>query len=162
MLYTKFQGHLPLESFTIYGHGGHLGHVTWTIWSNVCFPIPWRCSTWNLASINQKVSEKMLFENVEYSMTLDKGQWMTFDIHKTELSKLLISCLTAVKKHLIKYYDTCYERDGINPFLSIKISNEVLNKLKSKDFKASTLSTYDFSTLYTMLPHHLMKDKLLI
>ena len=34
MLYTKFQGHRPLESknilkdFNIYGHGGHLGHMT--------------------------------------------------------------------------------------------------------------------------------------
>ena len=34
----------------------------------------------------------------------------------TELSKLLTSCLTAVKNHLIKYYDTCYERDGISRF----------------------------------------------
>ena len=79
----------------------------------------------------------------------------------TELSKLLASCLTAVKNHLIKYYDTCYERDGINRFWSIKNSNEVLNKLKSKVFKASTLSTYDFSILYTTLPHHLIKDKLI-
>ena len=79
----------------------------------------------------------------------------------TELSKLLTSCLTAVKKHLIKYYDTCYERDGINRFWSIKNSNEVLNQLKSKVFKASTLSTYDFSILYTTLQHHLIKDKLI-
>ena len=50
---------------------------------------------------------------------------------------------------------------GINRFWSIKNSNEVLNKLKSKGFKASTLSTYDFSTLYIMLPHHLIKDKLI-
>ena len=27
--------------------------------------------------------------------------------------------------------------------------------------KASKLSTYDFSTLYTTLPHHLIKDKLI-
>ena len=40
-------------------------------------------------------------------------------------------------------------------------SNEILNKSKSKGFKASTLSTYDFSTLYTTLPHHLIKDKLI-
>ena len=79
----------------------------------------------------------------------------------TELSKLLTSFLTGVKNYLIKYYDTCYERDGINRFWSIKNSNEVLNKLKSKGFKASTLSTYDFSTLYTTLPHHLIKDKLI-
>ena len=67
----------------------------------------------------------------------------------TELFNLLTSCLTAVKNHLIKYYGTCYEMDGINRFWSIKNSNEVLNKLKSKGFKASTLSTNDFSTLYT-------------
>ena len=77
----------------------------------------------------------------------------------TELSKLLTSCLIAVTYHLIKYYDTGYKRDGINRFWPIKNSNEVLNKLKSKGFKASTLSTYDFSTLYTTLPHHLIKDK---
>ena len=35
-----------------------------------------------------------------------------------------------------------------------------LNKFKSKNFKASKLSTYDFSTLYTTLPHHLIKNKL--
>ena len=35
----------------------------------------------------------------------------------TVLSKLLTSCLTAVKKHWIRYYDTVYERDGIKLFL---------------------------------------------
>ena len=78
----------------------------------------------------------------------------------TVLSKLLTSGLTAVKNHFIKYCETIYERDGINLFWSIKNSNEVLNKFKSKDFKASELSTYDFSTLYTPLPHHLIEDKL--
>ena len=43
MLHTKFQGHLPFDKvFTIYGHGGHLGHVTRTFWSNFRSPIPWR------------------------------------------------------------------------------------------------------------------------
>ena len=76
-------------------------------------------------------------------------------------SKLLTLCLTAVKIHSIRYYDTVYERDGINYFWSIKNSNDVLNKFKSKNFQASKLSTYDFSTLYTTLPHHLIKDKLM-
>ena len=44
------------------------------------------------------------------------------------LSKLPTSCLTAVKKHWIRYYETFYERDGINYFWSIKNSNDVLNK----------------------------------
>ena len=77
----------------------------------------------------------------------------------TVLSKQLTSCLTTVKKHWIRYYDTVYERDGINYFWSIKNSNDVLNKFKFKNFQASKLSTYDFSTLYTTLPHHFIKDK---
>ena len=66
-----------------------------------------------------------------------------------------------LSKHVIKYCDTIYERDGINLFWSIKKSTEVLNKFKSKGFMASKLSTYDFPTLYTKLPHHLIKDKLI-
>ena len=46
------------------------------------------------------------------------------------------------------------------PFWSIKNSGEILNKLKSRGFLASGLSTYDFSNLYTTLPHNLIKEKL--
>ena len=72
----------------------------------------------------------------------------------TELSKLLTSCLTAVKKHVIKYCEKVYERSGKNLFWSIKNSGEILDKLKARDFNATSLSTYDFSTLYTTLPHN--------
>ena len=42
MLHAKFQDHMTSGSgeedfkvfFTIYGHGWHLGHVTWTIYVN--------------------------------------------------------------------------------------------------------------------------------
>ena len=78
----------------------------------------------------------------------------------TELSKLLTSCHTAIKKHVIKYCDKGIERSGRNLFCSIKNSNEVLNKLKSRQFRAFSLSTYDFSTLYTTLPHNLIEEKL--
>ena len=39
----------------------------------------------------------------------------------TELSKLLTSCLTAVKKHIIKYCEKVYERSGKNLFFLLKI-----------------------------------------
>ena len=78
----------------------------------------------------------------------------------TKLSKLLISCLSSIKKHIIKYCEKVYERSGKNLFWSIKNSCEVLNKLKSRGLRASSLTTYDFSTLYTTLPHNLIKDKL--
>ena len=78
----------------------------------------------------------------------------------TELSILLTSCLTAIKNHVIKHCTTVYERNGKKLFWSIKNSGEILSKLKSRDFLASVLSTYDFSTLYTTLPHNLIKEKL--
>ena len=46
-------------------------------------------------------------------------------------------------------------------FRSIKYSGEVLSKLKARGFRATSMSTYDFSTLYTTLPHNLIKEKLL-
>ena len=46
-----------------------------------------------------------------------------------------------------------------NYFWSIKNSCEVINKLKSRGFRAPSLSTFDFPTLYTTLPHNLIKDK---
>ena len=44
MLHAKFQNHRTSGSgeedffkvFTIYGHGGNLGHVTWNIYINFC------------------------------------------------------------------------------------------------------------------------------
>ena len=50
MLHAKFQD-LKISGsgdedffqvFTIYWHGGHLGHVTLTIYTNFCFPFPRR------------------------------------------------------------------------------------------------------------------------
>ena len=77
----------------------------------------------------------------------------------TELSILLTSCLTAIKNHAIKYCTTVYERNDKKVLWSIKNSGEILNKLKSRGFLASGLSTYDFScTLYTTLLHNLIKE----
>ena len=49
MLLTKAPGHWPFGSgedflrvFTIYGHGGHLGHVTQMSRTNFRSPDPWR------------------------------------------------------------------------------------------------------------------------
>ena len=79
----------------------------------------------------------------------------------TELSKLLTSCLTAVKQHVIKNCEKVHERSGKNLFWCNKNSGEILDKLKAREFNATSLSTYDFSTLYTTLPHNLVKDKLI-
>ena len=78
----------------------------------------------------------------------------------TYLSVLLTSCLTKIKEHVERYCDKAFQNSGINLFWSIKNSAEVLTKLQNKRNAASSISTYDFSTLYTTLPHNLIKDKL--
>ena len=49
MLHIKFRGNPPIGSgedflrvFTIYGRGGHLGHVTQILQTNFRSPYPWR------------------------------------------------------------------------------------------------------------------------
>ena len=64
------------------------------------------------------------------------------------------------QKHVIKYCEKVYERSGTNLFWSIKNSCEVLNKLKSRGFVRPVCLHTIFSTLYTTLPHNLIKDKL--
>ena len=46
-----------LRGFTIYRHSGHLGHVTWTIWTNFRSRI--LRSLWNLSLIGPLISKKM-------------------------------------------------------------------------------------------------------
>ena len=49
-----------LMVFTLYGHGGHLGHLTWTI----CFIIPLRLHM-KFGFNRPSVSEKKMLEIVE-------------------------------------------------------------------------------------------------
>ena len=46
-------------------------------------------------------------------------------------------------------------------FWSVKIFTEVLDKLLSRGFRVSGLSTFNFATLYTILFHNVMKKKLI-
>ena len=77
----------------------------------------------------------------------------------TERSIRLTSCLTAIKNHAIKYCTTINERNGKKIFWSIKIQVKFANILKSRGLLASSLSTYDFATLYTTFSHNLIQEK---
>ena len=63
---------------------------------------------------------------------------------------------------MIKNCVKLYVRSGKNLFWSFKNSDEVLDKLKAKNFNATSLPTHAFSNLYTTLPHNLIKDKLMV
>ena len=75
----------------------------------------------------------------------------------TSLFKVLTSCLTSIKQHLIKYCEKI--RKGRNKlFWSIKNSTEILNKLKEKVFKLQLFLRTIF--LRFILPNHIIRLKI--
>ena len=52
-----------------------------------------------------------------------------------------------------------YNNSGVNYFWSVKNSLDVLDKIRSYKGPFYSVDSYDFSTLYTSLPHHLIKQK---
>lgn len=76
------------------------------------------------------------------------------------LSQLMTSCLSVIKHHVSNMSSKIYETTGKNVFWSIKNSNDVLVRLKGLNYQASCISSFDFSTLYTSLPHDRIKKRL--
>ena len=77
------------------------------------------------------------------------------------LSILLTKLLSQIKQGLQKYFDTAYSRSGINQILILKDSKELLDHLKSKNFNIIiNIKSFDFSTLYTTIPHQKPKSRL--
>ena len=76
----------------------------------------------------------------------------------TQLSILLTTCIIVIKNHFILYRKTVYESNAKFYLGLLKIQVSFLIILKLKGFLASSLSTYDLSTLYTTLPHNLIKE----
>jgi len=78
-----------------------------------------------------------------------------------KLSKLLTIILTKIKEGLQKYCETIYSRSGVNHMWILKNSKVLLENLnKHSQTKFTSLRTFDFSTLYTTLPHSKLKQRL--
>jgi hypothetical protein len=73
------------------------------------------------------------------------------------ISKLFSKCLKLILNHLKSYNHVVFERSGLNYFWIIDNSLDFLDNIKN--IKTDHLETYDFSTLYTSLPHIEIKQK---
>ena len=65
--------------FAIYSQGGHLGHVTWSIYANF-FPPPKNAPQTVLTLIGQAVSEKKIMEIVDRRRRTDDGTWLSYKL----------------------------------------------------------------------------------
>ena len=77
------------------------------------------------------------------------------------LSILLTKLLTHIKQGLQEYCETSYSRSGVNQMWILKNSKELLEHLQSPNFNHITsIKSFDFSTLYTTIPHQKLKSRL--
>ena len=78
----------------------------------------------------------------------------------TRLSNLITECLKLVRSHCTAYCKTIRERTGVNCMWIIDNSLDVIRALEEKQLSLNRVSTWDFSTLYTSLPHAQLKKQL--
>ena len=78
-----------------------------------------------------------------------------------QLSSLLTKILTVIKTGLEKYCSIKTSHTGVNNMWILKNSTNLLSSLGHlRVHKATSIQTFDFSTLYTSIPHDLLKSRM--
>ena len=78
-----------------------------------------------------------------------------------QLSSLLTKILTVIKTGLEKYCSIKTSHTGVNNMWILKNSTNLLSSLGHLGVhKATSVQTFDFSTLYTSIPHDLLKSRM--
>ena len=78
------------------------------------------------------------------------------------LSRLLTSCLKLITTHYKQYCNGIFCRTAVNCFWIIDNSQQVLSALSKINYfsTAKCFDSYDFSTLYTSIPHAALNEAL--
>ena len=77
-----------------------------------------------------------------------------------DLSPLLTKLLSTTKDGLVRYCNTKTSHNGVNNMWILKNSASLLSSLDQLDVcTAVSAQTFDFSTLYTSIPHDLLKSR---
>ena len=78
-----------------------------------------------------------------------------------DLSCLLTKVLSTIKDGLVRYCNTKTSRNGVNNMWILKNSTSLLSSFDQLDVcTATSVPTFDFSTLYTSIPHDLLKSRI--
>ena len=78
-----------------------------------------------------------------------------------DLSCLLTKVLSTIKDGLVRYCNTKTSGNGVNNMWILKNSTSLLSSLDQLNVHTATsVQTFDFSTLYTSIPHDLLKSRI--
>ena len=121
-----------------------------------------------IESVGLKMSEED--KNLPYLHWIPKLHEVSFKHHFIagsskctikHLSCLLTKVLTTIKDGLIRYCNTKPSCNGVNSMWIDKNSTSLLSSLDQLNVRTATsVQTYDFSTLYTSIPHTLLKSRI--
>ena len=80
------------------------------------------------------------------------------------LSTIITKCLKLIYNQHKKYCDAIFRRTGVNRMWVIDNSQSVLDQIDNFNhdikYKVNNINTYDFSTLYTNIPHKDLKTQI--
>jgi hypothetical protein len=77
------------------------------------------------------------------------------------LSKILTSIFSVVKTCPQKYHDTCCSSIGVNLMWILQYSKDLLENINYRSqYVCDSIKTFDFSILYTSIPHTLLKSRI--
>ena len=77
-----------------------------------------------------------------------------------DLSCLLTRLLSTIKDGLVRYCNNKTSRNGVNMWI-LKNSTSLLSLLHQLEVRTATsVQTFDFSILYTSIPHNLLKSRI--
>ena len=106
-------------------------------------------------------SHYKFIESVGLEMS-EKDKNLPYLYWTPKLHKVPFKHLTTVKDGLIRYNNTKTSRNGVNSMWIVKNSISLLSSLDQLDVRTATsVQTYDFSTLYTSIPHNLLESRII-
>ena len=80
-------------------------------------------------------------------------------MYDKDLLCLFTKVLRTIKDGLVRYCNTKTSCNGVNNMWILKNSRSLLSSLDQLDVRTATsVQTFDFSTLYTSIPHNLLKS----
>ena len=72
-----------------------------------------------------------------------------------------VGLLSTIKNGFLRYCNTETSRIGVNNMWILKNSTRLLSSLDQLDVcTATSVQTFDFSTIYTSIPHDLLKSRI--
>ena len=76
-------------------------------------------------------------------------------------SCLLTKLLSTIKDGQVRHCNTNTSRNGVNNMWILKNSTTLLSSLDQLDIRtAKSVQTFDFATLYTSIPHNVLKSRI--